>query len=411
MEEKSCLNKNLKILRKFFFTRKFIHFGMFAICFIFASKELTKNLKEYQDDKNYIITPSFQSPDLIDLPTVSICLTNYIDETKARKYYPDLFDFDALRNMKVDERMEIYASKLSIKEILNVSLYFEQIFEECKLLSENTGKYEDCNHLNYTKVWLSLETKCYQFFHNLTVKYSPSRIKGKFWVFFKIKSERRDGSNIGFLLTTQNNTIEPFVSNPSYFPISTSVLYTIMLTYIKEITQKLEAPYNTKCINYTDPYIDQLNCSNSCVVKRLSAENDSYWPFNLPTDDHESAKYFKKNDDFHLIFNECLKNECFEQDCFSSRYLIFTKYEKFKYDNVQKFTIRLIYNFAPQTLIRYQPRINNEFSSVLSFISAPVSFWLGLAFFHLFNVIVICVEFKYRIFKKYFMSRSKQASI
>lgn len=174
-----------------------------------------------------------------------------------------------------------------------------------------------------------------------------------------------------------------------------------MLTYTKETTVKLEAPFNTKCKNYSFPHIDQLNCSNDCVVKKLAKSNSSFWPSNLPTDDLDSEMYFKKMEDYHILFKDCLQTECVEQDCISARYLIYNKYEKFGYNQDQKFTIRLIYNFAPETLIRYQPRISSEFSSILSFISAPISFWLGLAFFNLFNYLVNLAEFIYQLFKRH----------
>ena len=90
---------------------------------------------------------------------------------------------------------------------LLLTMYDSAIFKNCEFLHP-TGKNMGCKSLNYTKIWFSLETKCYQFFHNLTYKYSPSRIKGKFWAQIKLRSARRDGSNIGFLLTSQNTTIE-----------------------------------------------------------------------------------------------------------------------------------------------------------------------------------------------------------
>lgn len=304
---------NLESLKKFFFTRRFVHFGLFMFCFIFAAKGLLSNLQEYQDNSHYIISPTFSSPSLVDLPTLAICLTSFIDEKKVQKFYPNEFDLDRMRHMKIDEQMDIYASKLSIAQIENVSLHFEQIYDFCELLLPN-GVVVSCNSENYTKIWLSQETKCYQFFHNLTYKYSPSKIKGQFWVNMKIKAARRDGSNLGILLNTQNTTIEPFMSNPNYFPVPTSVLYTIMLTYTKELTQKLEAPYDTKCKNYSHPHIDQLNCSNSCVVKKLSQENSSTWPSNLPTEDIDSNLYFKKIEKYHLTFRECLTQQCVEQD-------------------------------------------------------------------------------------------------
>ena len=158
-------------VKKFFFTRKFVHFGLFMLCFIFASKGVLRNLSEYQDNENYIITPTFSSPGLIDLPTVAICLTNFIDESKVKKFYPNDFDLDKMKRMKIDERMDIYASKLSIAQIENVSLYFEEIFYFCELLLPN-GHLVSCKHENYTKIWLSQETKCYQFFHNMQVYYT-----------------------------------------------------------------------------------------------------------------------------------------------------------------------------------------------------------------------------------------------
>ena len=188
-------------------------------------------------------------------------------------------------------------------------------------------------------------------------------------------------------------------------PSLLQVLYTIMMTYTKEVTQKLEAPYNTRCINYSHPYIDQMNCSNSCVVEKLSKENSSIWPSNLPTEDLDSNLYFKKIENYHLIFRECLIRDCFEQDCLSSRYLIHTKYEKFDYKMDAKFTIRLIYNFAPQKVIRYSPRVSREFSSALSFITAPLSFYLGIAFYNMFNFAVTCLEIPYQLFKKFAKSK------
>ena len=396
--------KNGKSLRRFFFTRKFVNFGLFMFCLIFAVKGLLNNLEEYQDTENYIITPSFQSPNLIDLPTISICLTNFIDEKKAKKYYSnDEFDFENLKSLKVEEKMKIYSSKLSIKEIENISLSFVDIYEGCELLLPD-GSNADCNFLNYTKIWLSLETKCYQFFYNLNLKYSPSKVKGQFWLNLRMKQERRDGSNLGFLLNPPNSTLEPFLSNPSYFPISTSILYTIILTYTKEVTKKLEPPYNTRCKNYSHPHIDQLNCSNSCVVKKLNKGNNTFWPSNIPTDDLKSDLFFKKIDDYHILFKDCLQSECNEQDCISTRYLIYPKYEKFGHSKDAKFTIRLIYNFAPETLIRFQPRISHELSSVLSFITSPLSFFLGLAFFNIFSFLVACLELPYQIFKNYISS-------
>lgn len=98
--------------------------------------------------------------------------------------------------MKIDERMDIYSAKLKINEIQNVSYYFDQIFQGCELLLNNGGQ-EFCDKTNYTKIWLSLETKCYQFFHNLTYKYKPYRIKGQFWLSLRIKPQMRDGSNLG----------------------------------------------------------------------------------------------------------------------------------------------------------------------------------------------------------------------
>lgn len=395
---------NLESLKKFFFTRRFVHFGLFMLCFIFAAKGLLSNLAEYQDNSHYIISPTFSSPSLVDLPTFAICLTNYIDEIKVRKFYHNDFDLVKMRRMKIDEKMDIFASKLSIAQIENVSLYFEQIFVFCELLLPN-GARVSCNYENYTKIWLSQETKCYQFFHNLTYKYSPSKIKGQFWVNMKISKDRRDGSNLGILLNAQNTTIEPFMSNPNYFPVPTSVLYTIMLTYTKEVTQKLEAPYNTMCKNYSQPHIDQLNCSNSCVIRRLSRDNNSFWPSNLPTEDLDSNLYFKKIEEFHLTFRECLTQECIEQDCRSSRFRIHTKYEKFDYKVSSPFTIRLIYNFAPEKLIRYTPRVSREFSSALSFITAPLSFYLGIAFYNMFNFVVTCLEIPYQLFKKFAKSK------
>lgn len=161
---------NLESLKKFFFTRKFVNFGLFIFCFVFAAKGLLSNLEEYQDNANYIITPTFSSPSLVDLPTVAVCLTNFIDEEKVKKFYPNEFDLDRMKRMKIDERMDIYASKLSIAQIENVSLYFEQIYAMCELLLPN-GLLVSCNYENYTKIWLSQETKCYQFFHNVQVPF------------------------------------------------------------------------------------------------------------------------------------------------------------------------------------------------------------------------------------------------
>lgn len=397
---------NSKNLKKFFFTRRFVHFGLFMLCLIFAIYDLLSKLGEYQDTRNYIITPTFRSPSLIDLPTISICLTNYIDDKKVQKYYPDQFDFKKLKESKIKEKMEFYASQLSIRQLLNVSYYFDEIFDGCELLMPD-GRMGDCRFLNFTKVWLSLETKCYQFFHNLTLKYSPSKIKGVFWLSLRIKKERRDGSNLGFLLNAPNKTLEPFISNSAYFLISTSVLYTIMLTYSKEITQKLEAPFDTNCKNYTHPHIDQLNCSHSCCIRKLVKDNSSFWPSGLQTGEIESDLFFKKIENYHLDFKGCIKKECFEQDCISTRYLINAKYEKFNYSNDSKFTIRLIYNFAPEILIKYQPRIAREFSSVLSFITSPLSFYLGIAFFNLFSFFVTCLEIPYELFKKYVLFKKQ----
>lgn len=348
----------------------------------------------------YVISPVLVTPDTIQLPTVYICISSYINEQKLASLHPSLYAKLMHRGLNSRSGRRQLAKWLSIGQLDQISYGLTEIFTQCTIL-DGQMRPQNCLHAKQVKQWMNLDLKCFQFFRPELLprpasayQYRLDELASLMWIVIRMNRSMLFAENVGLLLAPgRTDSPQPFLTNPSYALLPTNVLYTVTMAYVKIVTRRLAAPYESDCLHY-DRHTSQWNCTLDCVVHFMRDQN-AFWPGIVLTDQLQSTNrlHFTASAELTQHLQWCQHQLCRRMDCLSEQYMLFSKYAKYSYQSQSNFTIRIIYNYAPEQHVLYQPLFDlSELFSLISFLFSPVSFWLGLAFLNIAIWFLACFE-------------------
>lgn len=370
-------------------------FAGFALC---ALVNLAQNVRELLS-LPYVISPVLATPERVPLPSVYVCLSGYLNEQRLRQLHPHLERKLRARGLTVRTGRSQLSKWLNIGQLSQLSFTLNEVFTQCTVF-DGAMRPVDCLRAEQVKEWLSLEVKCFQFFRpdrvdSARFRYRLDELASMMWIVIRLNRSMLSTENVGLLLASgRPDSPQPFLTNPAYALLPTAVLYTVTMAFRKIVTHRLAAPYESDCSDYGGPYVSQLNCTLACAAQ-LMGEGGPHWPSIVLTDQLGAGnrQHFCGSGKFRQHLRWCERNLCQRLDCHSEQYLLFSKYAKYSYHSQANFTIRLIYNYAPEQHVLYQPLFDlSELFSLVSFLFSPVSFWLGLAFLHIAVWTIACVR-------------------
>jgi hypothetical protein len=382
---------------------------LFAACSICSFINLIQNVNELLSFR-YVISPVLVTPTSVQLPTVSICVSSYINEQKLANLHPHLHSKLVSRGLNSHTGRRFLAKHLSIGQLNQVSYNLTEIFTQCTIL-DGRMRPQNCRHFSQVKQWLSFDLKCFQFFrpellpqNASAYEYRLDELASLMWIVIRMNRSMLFAENVGLLLAAgRSDSPQPFLTNPAYALLPTNVLYTVTMAYVKVVTRRLAAPYESDCLHY-EGHTSQWNCTLDCVA-RLMREQNNFWPGIVLTDQlqPDNILHFSVSAELSQNLQWCARHTCRHLDCLSEQYLLFSKYAKYSYQSQSNFTIRIIYNYAPEQHVLYQPMFDlSELFSLISFLFSPISFWLGLAFLNIAIWSLTCFEKKHRSWFKMF---------
>ena len=379
--------------------RSFLFGLLFAACAICSFVNLIQNVHELLSFP-YVISPVLVTPQRVQLPSVFVCLSGYINEQKLMRMYPQMYTKLQSRDLNSRTGRRLLAKWLDIGQLSELSYSLGEIFTQCTVV-DGQMRVQNCLQTLQVKQWMSMEAKCFQFFrpelligNSSNYEYRLDELASLMWIVIRLNRSMLFSENVGLLLASgQPDSPQPFLTNPSFALLPTSVLYTVTMAYVKIVTRRLPYPYESNCLNYGEQS-SQINCTFTCVAQLMNEEN-AHWPSIVLTDQLQldNHLYFGGVGKLSQHLRWCERSMCRQLDCQSEQYLLFYKYAKYSYQFQSNFTIRIIYNYAPEQHVLYQPLFDlSELFSTVSFLFSPVSFWLGLAFLNIALCLINCIR-------------------
>lgn len=246
---------------------------LFVISLVCALVKLFQNIEQNLDN-NYKIIPIFSINKYLQLPAVSICLTDFLDEKRFQKRFPEIAEeignLSRLKDKKL--RRQLY-DRITLKKLSLASYSLDDFLESCQILDNQMNKV-NCAYLSPVVTWISFEDKCFQFFafrgqYQKRFFYNRDLLVDQEWLTLIIKKERIRKNDIGILVSSPHDLLQPFSYNTGYIQISTTLLSTLYIVIARSRTNRLPYPFESNCHNYTGHSLSQMHCVFDCYYHKF----------------------------------------------------------------------------------------------------------------------------------------------
>ena len=255
-------------------------FVFFLIC---SLVQLFNNISKHLDNR-YKIVPILSINREVRLPVVSICLTAFVDLEKFEVRYPDLVRLiggNSSRLKKKSARRLLY-DHITLKELSMVSYPLKDILKTC-FIYDNMMNRVNCSYLSPVVEWWSFEEKCWQFFafrgqFTKRFVYNRDGLVNQEWLEFTLKKDKIRKQDIGLLVSSPNELLQPYAYNTGYIQIPSNSLSTLSVVVDRFQTKRLPYPFESDCHNYTGHSMSQMHCVCALDLNLFKAQT------NRPTD-------------------------------------------------------------------------------------------------------------------------------
>lgn len=335
---------------------------LFALALFFVLNDSYSNIQiyfQYPFTVN-IVFESSTSISKLDLPAVTLCVPNILDEVRFQQQYPTLFD----RLERNDSRRSTFwrqsiARRFSIGTILNWTLSFNELFD-CRVIFYNEKQSESilCDRLARIEQTISLYKQCFvlfsrPYFNQTYRKWIQNKSDGQ--DSGNIEQSSEDRQRLGFKVYLQMNRsklwsgwVDLILSDPprayvvypgrmGFRAVSTNLHKHVQFAYNRVRVRRLPAPYASACFDYVrkidneikDSQMSPLNCESQehCVQKchaTLSLRRFGRWPSSLQTLPIESVDLNQvhlndEGDSFQRLRGDCAI-KYFRPDCIDTKF-------------------------------------------------------------------------------------------
>lgn len=139
-----------------------IKYSILTICIIATSYRIYSNYQTYCEYK-VLINSKVELTDVETLPQLSLCFYEILDADKLSTFNESLRDeYDHLINDSSKFR-EWKMEQFSFKSLFDLSFEYADYFINCTYLDQEAIRELNCSNLY--NVTLSMEKKCFNFFH------------------------------------------------------------------------------------------------------------------------------------------------------------------------------------------------------------------------------------------------------
>lgn len=364
---------------------------LFLFCFVCSWINLIDNIQEYFEYR-YIVTTRLILNEKVNLPSVSICTSNFFDSKKVALLYPQMMQ--EFENQDLNERpvKPKLMSRLNFSQLIQISYSYEQIVDSCQVYDLNMNRV-NCESLAKPRTWYSFDTVCFQWFglhsnelHRQMI-YRREDLVELNWILINLNKQAFQKRHVGLLVNRPAAPLQPFYTNPAFVKSSVVNTQTLVVTFLKVTTERLAAPYKSNCIHYNQfdasLFVSQKNCSLSCLFDRLKL-NGQLADFLLIENHNHFGRldHLKFTNNYSTLLDGC-QSSCLNSDCLEEDYELLVKYEKLTTKPQPTFQVKIVYNYGPEKRIVYQPLSTRvQFTSIVAFILSPLAFWIGISFYH-----------------------------
>ena len=332
-------------------------------------------------DNSYKIVPILSINREVRLPVVSICLTAFVDPEKFEQKYPDLVRLVGGNSSRLKQKgvRRLLYDHITLKELSLVSYSLKDILQHCYIYDNKMNRV-NCSYLSPVVEWYSFEEKCFQFFafRGQFAKrfiYNRDGLVNQEWLEFSLKKDKIRKEDIGLLVSSPNELLQPYAYNTGYIQIPSSSLATLFVVIDRFQTKRLPYPFESDCHNYTVHSISQIHCVYDCYYHQ--------WKKQGRYPDQMLTRYPERLYGINLDKQNrtaCIQ-QCNKKDCLIDKFELRVTYRKLT-TMVPTVKIVLKNSFSEERKIVFEPLNHNKnILSLISFILSPLAFYLGNSFF------------------------------
>ena len=231
--------------------------------------QLFFNISKHLDNK-FKIVPILSINREVRLPVVSICLTAFVDPEKFEARHPDLVRMIGGNSsrLKLKSTRRLLYDHITLKALSATSYSLKDILQHCYIYDNQMNRV-NCSYLSPIVEWYSFEDKCFQFFafrgqFAKRFVYNRDGLVNQEWIEFSINKDKIRKADIGVLVSSPNELLQPYAYNTGYLQISSASLATLFVICDRFQTKRLPYPFESNCFNYTGHWMSQMHCVYDC---------------------------------------------------------------------------------------------------------------------------------------------------
>lgn len=214
------------------------------------------------------------NPTRTELPSVSLCYFYRIDDLQM-----------VMTN-------GLNRSTLTLKEINNQLLSWENFVQTCEVLDSNYSS-KSCTDLDGPpREYLSIYTKCFTLFQFLdeSIEYEREKIGSRFMIDIAMNVSNISTKKIGIFLTHKAAQITDSLGDPSFLQFDMENYNQAVISFDRTIITRLAPPYESRCFDYSKSGCEMYRTCITRCINRKSFQIHGAW---------NMQRYVPVNENFH----------------------------------------------------------------------------------------------------------------
>ncbi|KAI1285062.1 hypothetical protein HDE_12180 [Halotydeus destructor] len=287
------------------------------------------------------IISSFQKDSYVELPAASICIDYIPEELKVKDRYPDIYtEKQATYNTT---SWQIWTQYLTLEQFISTTMRRSEAIKSCNVYATNMSNIDCTKWAGQRNDRISWFWKCFTLFFTAQQEYYLSNdsglyrtenIRGVPWFNFDLNTDNyelnMDTSAIGVSIHHKDIPMILDEGSKTFRKFDFSLYNEAALAYTRQVVNRLEAPYPTKCLDYKVDGVPQMRAKlvNRCARQKF-IDKTGYFPTDILTNNMSA---YGKTKFASLVGHENAIQERYEcnrlfpsPDCYTLNYIIDVK--------------------------------------------------------------------------------------